>query len=141
MRSGSPARRRLTPALLVMAMVAALLPLGQAATAATNTRPAVQRHDAVHPNGDDHELRRLCSSRTSRSRRGSGGPATGVGINTGPAPADLDTRFPLIAKGRAESDENRRHADINYFLGIDAATNTLAADFEEARTHRQTPQR
>ena len=37
MRSGSPARRRLTPALLVMAMVAALLPLGQAATAATNT--------------------------------------------------------------------------------------------------------
>ena len=37
MRPGSPARRRLTPALLVMAMVAALLPLGQAATAATNT--------------------------------------------------------------------------------------------------------
>ena len=37
MRSGSPARRRLTPALLVMAMVAALLPLGQAATAATNS--------------------------------------------------------------------------------------------------------
>ena len=37
MRSGPPGRRRLTPALLVMAMVAALLPLGQAATAATNT--------------------------------------------------------------------------------------------------------
>ena len=53
MRPGSPARRRLTPALLVMAMVAALLPLGQAATAATNT--------ALQLNGSSQYIRTTAS--------------------------------------------------------------------------------
>ena len=38
--------------------------------------------------------------------------------------------IPLVTKGRGESDGS--NLDCNYFLGIDAATNTLAADFEAA---------
>lgn len=37
--------------------------------------------------------------------------------------------FPLITKGRNETEGST--VDANYFLGIDSATNVLAADFEE----------
>ena len=133
MRSGSPARRRLTPALLVMAMVAALLPLGQAATAATN--------NALQFNGSTQYIRTATTTTSSTLQltnftietwfRRSG---TGVTINTGAAPAGLDLAIPLIAKGRGENDQDPGTADVNYFLGIDGPTNTIAADFEEART-------
>ena len=40
--------------------------------------------------------------------------------------------IPLVAKGRGESDiAGGSVVDTNYFLGINAATNSLAADFEE----------
>ncbi len=37
--------------------------------------------------------------------------------------------MPLVTKGRAEAEGT--NVDMNYFLGIDPATNKLAADFEE----------
>ncbi len=37
--------------------------------------------------------------------------------------------IPLVTKGRGEDDGSR--VDMNYFLGIDAATGVLAADFED----------
>ena len=40
--------------------------------------------------------------------------------------------IPLIAKGRAEAETAA--ADINYFLGIDASTGNLVADFEEGQS-------
>lgn len=40
--------------------------------------------------------------------------------------------IPLVAKGRAEADGSNK--DFNYFLGIDATNNVLAADFEEGVT-------
>ncbi len=39
------------------------------------------------------------------------------------------TAYPLIAKGRAESDRNTK--DLNYFFGIQSGTKYLCADFEE----------
>jgi hypothetical protein len=39
------------------------------------------------------------------------------------------TAVPLVSKGRFESDGST--VDMNYFFGIDGATNVLAADFEE----------
>ena len=51
---------------------------------------------------------------------------TGVSASTGTGGL---TAIPLVTKGRGEADGNTK--DCNYFLGIDAATNVLAADFEE----------
>jgi hypothetical protein len=55
---------------------------------------------------------------------------TGAGVptSTGTQGA-LPNVVPLLTKGRAQSDGT--NADMNYFLGIDATTGTLAADFEE----------
>ena len=103
MRSGSPARRRLTPALLVMAMVAALLPLGQAATAATNT--------ALQFNGSTQHVRTATTTSSTALqltnftietwfRR----TATGVTTNTGTAPQGINAIVPLITKGEADTD-------------------------------------
>ena len=54
---------------------------------------------------------------------------TGTGAPTSTGSGGLTNIVPLITKGRAEA-ENAA-ADVNYFLGIDLNTNTLAADFEE----------
>src|SRR6185437_6188344 len=53
---------------------------------------------------------------------------TGVGTSTGNG--GLASAVPLIAKGRAEQ-ETPANLNMNYFLGIDTATNALAADFED----------
>ena len=54
---------------------------------------------------------------------------TGTGAATSTGNGGFTNIVPLITKGRAEA-ENAA-ADVNYFLGIDLNTNTLAADFEE----------
>jgi hypothetical protein len=54
----------------------------------------------------------------------------GVGTNTGTG--GFASALPLVTKGRAQSENS--NVDMNYFLGIDTATGTLAADFEEANT-------
>jgi hypothetical protein len=51
---------------------------------------------------------------------------TGISTNTGTGGVFA---IPLVAKGRAEAEGSNK--DFNYFLGIDAATNVLVADFEE----------
>lgn len=51
---------------------------------------------------------------------------TGVATSTGTGGTNA---IPLIAKGRAEVDGDNR--DMNYFLGIENATNVLVADFED----------
>ena len=129
MRPGSPARRRLTPALLVMAMVAALLPLGQAATAATNTAIQLNGTTQYATLGTNTQLRSgQFTLELWFKRTGTGTVIGGTGTGSGGLPT---TVIPLIAKGRAEAETAA--ADVNYFFGIDSATNKLVADFEEAR--------
>src|SRR4029079_18196745 len=53
---------------------------------------------------------------------------TGDGADTGAG--GISNAIPLITKGRAEAET--AVANVNYFFGIDAATNRLVADFEEA---------
>lgn len=52
---------------------------------------------------------------------------SGVGVTTGTG--GITSAIPLVTKGTSESETAA--ADINYFLGIDATTGVLIADFEE----------
>ena len=54
---------------------------------------------------------------------------TGTGATTSTGSGGDTSIIPLLTKGRAEDETPAQ--DVNYFLGIDSATNTLAADFEE----------
>ncbi len=45
--------------------------------------------------------------------------------------------IPLVTKGRGEDDGSR--VDMNYFLGIDATSNVLVADFEDKQTGANHP--
>ena len=58
-------------------------------------------------------------------------PADGAGAPTSTGTGGITNAIPLIAKGRAEA-ENAA-ADVNYFLGIDATSGKLVADFEEGQ--------
>ena len=53
----------------------------------------------------------------------------GVGVTTGTG--GIASAIPLVTKGGAEA-ESRANVNMNYFLGIDAASGVLVADFEEA---------
>ena len=50
-----------------------------------------------------------------------------MGTSTGNG--GIASAIPLITKGRAEAEAS--NVDMNYFLGIDSATNRLVVDFEE----------
>ena len=54
----------------------------------------------------------------------------GAGVGTDTGTSGIPDAIPLVAKGRAEAEDPVR--DINYLLGIRAATGVLCADFEEA---------
>ena len=54
---------------------------------------------------------------------------TGPGAGTSTGSGGVANAIPLITKGRAEADGS--NVDMNYFLGIDASTGTLVADFED----------
>ena len=58
-----------------------------------------------------------------------GSKRTGTGVATSTGTGGFTNIVPLITKGRAEAEN--AGADVNYFLGINLDTNTLAADFEE----------
>jgi hypothetical protein len=53
---------------------------------------------------------------------------TGTGQSTSSGSGGI-TAIPLVTKGRGEADGS--NVDANYFLGIDASTGVLAADFED----------
>ena len=55
------------------------------------------------------------------------GPGVGASTGTGGV-----TAIPLVTKGRGEAEGS--NVDMNYFLGIDAATGVLVADFEDTAT-------
>ena len=61
---------------------------------------------------------------------GSSGPAPGTPTSTGNG--GITNAIPLITKGRAEAETAA--ADVNYFLGIDATSGKLVADFEEGQS-------
>jgi fibronectin type 3 domain-containing protein len=54
---------------------------------------------------------------------------TGTGVGTSTGAGGVTSAVPLVTKGRAEAEGS--NVDMNYFLGIDTATNKLAVDFEE----------
>src|SRR5215213_8168788 len=54
---------------------------------------------------------------------------TGAGVGTSTGAGGITSVLPLVTKGRAEAEGS--NVDMNYFLGIDTATNKLAVDFEE----------
>ena len=53
----------------------------------------------------------------------------GAGVSTGTGSGGITAAIPLVTKGRNESDGSV--VDMNYFLGIDATSGVLVADFEE----------
>ncbi len=55
---------------------------------------------------------------------------TGTGVGTGTGSGGITSAIPLLTKGRAEAD-TPANLNVNYFLGIDAATGVLVADFED----------
>ena len=57
---------------------------------------------------------------------------TAAGTPTSTGTGGVTNAVPLITKGRAEAETAA--ADVNYFLGIDATTNKLVADFEEGQS-------
>ncbi len=57
---------------------------------------------------------------------------TGVGTSTGTGGIEGTTAIPLVTRGRGLGEATA--TDLNYFLGIDDATDVLAADFEEGAT-------
>lgn len=59
---------------------------------------------------------------------------TGTGTGTSTGTGGIASAVPLIAKGRAEGASEGTNRDMNYFLGINTATNTLVADFEDSAT-------
>src|SRR6266508_3344906 len=55
---------------------------------------------------------------------------TGAGVGTSTGTGGIASAVPLITKGRAQAESS--NVDMNYFLGIDAASGgELVADFEE----------
>ena len=58
-------------------------------------------------------------------RDGAGAPTT----TSNPTGGGLQDAIPLVTKGRGEADGDQR--DMNWFLGIDASSGVLVADFEE----------
>jgi len=54
----------------------------------------------------------------------------GAGVGTDTGTGGIASAIPLVTKGTSEAEN--ANADINYFLAINSATNTLCADFEEA---------
>ncbi|MBN2508217.1 MAG: fibronectin type III domain-containing protein, partial [Verrucomicrobia bacterium] len=56
---------------------------------------------------------------------------TGAGVAAGTGTGGIEA-VPLVAKGRGEADGSNK--DMNFFLGIRASDNVLAADFEEGAT-------
>ena len=57
---------------------------------------------------------------------------TGAGTPTSTGTGGITNAIPLITKGRAEAETAA--ADVNYFLGIDATSGKLVADFEEGQS-------
>ena len=55
---------------------------------------------------------------------------TGVGAGTSTGTGGIASAIPLVTKGRAEA-ETPANLNMDYFLGIDASTGTLVADFED----------
>ena len=68
------------------------------------------------------------NARTSRSSCGSSAPAPASGTSTGTG--GIASAIPLITKGRAEA-ETPANLNMDYFLGIDASSGVLVADFED----------
>lgn len=62
---------------------------------------------------------------------------TGTGVATGTGTSGLSAAIPLVTKGRGEAEGT--NVDMNYFFGIDSATNRLAADFEECASAMGAP--
>src|SRR6266496_4708253 len=54
---------------------------------------------------------------------------SGAGIGTSTGSGGIASGIPLVTKGRAEAEGS--NVDMNYFMGIDATTGKLVADFEE----------
>ena len=58
---------------------------------------------------------------------------TGAGVGTSTGTNGIASAIPLITKGRAEA-ETPANLNMDYFLGIDATTGQLVADFEDSAT-------
>ena len=55
----------------------------------------------------------------------------GAGVGTTTGTSGLPNAVPIVSKGTSEVDQSDAR-DMNYFLGIDASTGVLVADFEES---------
>ena len=98
------------------------------------TVTAASSNTALQLNGSSHYARsarrRICAAATFTVEMWF--KRTGAGVGTSTGTGGLANAIPLITKGRAEAETAA--ADINYFLGIDATSGKLVADFEEGQS-------
>src|SRR6266540_2515911 len=115
--------RKLASSVVVVAVAASLLPLSAAHADVAGT--------ALQFNGTNQYV-------TFGTATGLDAPQftletwfkrTGAGVGTSTGSGGLASAIPLLTKGRAEAEGS--NVDMNYFLGIDATSNKLVADFEE----------
>ncbi len=119
-------RRAFSFALGMLVVASALTPFAAPAPAAAATNTALQLNGSTQyaTLGTASQLRSATFTVELWFKR------TGAGAGTSTGSGGIASAIPLIAKGRAEAETTA--ADINYFFGIDATTNRLVADFEEA---------
>ncbi len=125
---GSPrkGRRSLIVAMATLAVIASLLPLAPAAVAAGNQGVHLDGSNDYVTMGASPGLRSSAFTVELWFRKT--GPGVGATTGTG----GIASAIPLISKGTADGETAAQ--DINYLLGIDATSNKLVADFEEAQT-------
>ena len=63
---------------------------------------------------------------------------TGAGVGTSTGTGGIASAIPLLTKGRAEA-ETPANLNMDWFLGIDATTGQLVADFEDTATGANHP--
>ena len=63
---------------------------------------------------------------------------TGAGVGTSTGTGGIASAIPLLTKGRAEA-ETPANLNMDYFLGIDATSGQLVADFEDTATGANHP--
>ena len=120
---------RFVALMFVLSAVMTQNPL-QSVSAAVNSRPLL---NGTHPVRDPRHRHASSVRDVHAWSCGLGGPGAGVGVGTGNG--GIASAIPLITKGRAEAETTA--ADVNYFLGIDATSGKLVADFEEAPSRDQ----
>ena len=98
------------------------------------------RNQAVQLNGSSQyvTLRRRAGAERHDLHARAVVPRTGAGVGVSTGSDGIASAIPLSRKGRAEA-ESPANLNMDYFLGIDASTGVLVADFEDTASAANHP--